>query len=61
MRLLREVMWLLDEVGVPEGQGRYTYQTVSHDGGQTPTLLRELQEYYSVDQGVASGFEPHHN
>jgi hypothetical protein len=61
MRLLPEVMGFLDEVVIPEGQGRYTFQAVSHDGGQTPTLLRDLKEYYSVAQEVASGFEPRQN
>jgi len=61
MRLLRAVMGFLDEVVVPEGQGRSTFQAVSHDGGQTPTLLGHLKDCYSVDQEVASGFEPHQN
>jgi len=46
MRLLREVMGFVDEVGIPEGRGRATYQAVSHDGGQAATLLRDLKEDY---------------
>jgi len=61
MRLLRAVMGFLDEVVVPEGRGRSAFQAVSHDGRQTPTLLGHLNEYYSEDQEVASGFVPHQN
>ena len=52
-------MGFLDEVVVPAGQGRSTFQAVSHDGGQTPTHLGHLKECYSVGQEVAAGFGPH--
>jgi hypothetical protein len=44
-----------------EGQGRSTFQAVSHDSGHTPAPLRHLIEYLSVDQQVVSGFDPHKN
>jgi hypothetical protein len=45
MRLLREVMGFVDEVKIPEGRGRSTYQAVSRRRTD-PTLLRDLKEDY---------------